>query len=111
MAEPVGMLRKASILRGTMANWPRVLADKAGVRSVLEYRTRSGTRILCRARSTDINEAVVVLAGIEYPARYLRLTDGAVVLDVGANIGAFSLFLDAVNARVRYRSFAFEPFP
>jgi FkbM family methyltransferase len=93
-----------------MANWPVVLPDKLGLVRTCRYRTRSGLAVSCRARSTDVNEAVVVLSGLEYPERFLHVDNGSVVVDLGANIGSFSLYVAALNRGVSFRGIAFEPF-
>jgi FkbM family methyltransferase len=102
--------RRFSYLRSTMANWPLVVPDKLGLLRTCRYRTRSGLTLSCRARSTDVNEAVVVLSGLEYPARFLHLDNGSVVVDLGANIGSFALYVAALNRGVSLRGVAFEPF-
>jgi FkbM family methyltransferase len=102
--------RRFSYLRSTMANWPLVVPDKLGLLRTCRYRTRSGVTVSCRARSSDVNEAVVVLSGLEYPARFLRLHNGSVVVDLGANIGSFALYVAELNRGVSLRGVAFEPF-
>jgi FkbM family methyltransferase len=94
-----------------MANWPLVAVDKLGLARLCRYRTRSSLQVWCRARSTDVNEAVSILSGYEYPPELVRLRDGAVVLDVGANIGSFALLVADVNREIPFRGVAFEPFP
>jgi FkbM family methyltransferase len=94
-----------------MANWPLVVPDKLGLVRTCRYRSRSGQTIECRPRSTDVNEAVVVLGGLEYPPEFLRLTDGQVVVDVGANIGSFAVLVDSLNSGIRYTGLAVEPMP
>jgi len=93
-----------------MANWQLVAPDKLGVLPTCRYRTRSGLTVACRGRSTDINEAVVVLSGLEYPERFLKLENGSVVVDLGANIGSFALYVAALNRGVDLHGVAFEPF-
>lgn len=93
-----------------MANWPLVVADKFGLLSTCCYRTRSGLTVWCRARSTDVNEAVAILSGFEYPTRFLRVSHGSVIFDLGANIGSFALLVAALNHGIDFRGIAFEPF-
>jgi FkbM family methyltransferase len=93
-----------------MTNWPLVVPDKLGFVRTCRYRARSGLTVCCRARSTDINEAVAILSGLEYPARFLGIEDGSVVVDIGANIGSFALQIDALNRGINFRGIAFEPF-
>ena len=65
---------------------------------------------LVPGRSTDVNEAVAVLSGFEYPPQLLQLNPGAVAFDLGANIGSFVLHLAALNRGVDFRGVAFEPY-
>lgn len=111
MASNLTLRRKVSALRSTITNWPLVVLDKLRVFPICTYHTRSGLTVRCRAGSTDINEAVVVLSGLEYPRNYVAVANGSVVFDIGAHIGSFCLYLSEVNRAVSYRCFAFEPFP
>jgi FkbM family methyltransferase len=103
------MWRRFWYLRSTIANWPLAVPDKLGLVRSCRYRTRSGLAVSCRGRSTDVNEAVVVLSGLEYPAPLVRLDAGSVVVDLGANIGSFALYVADVNRGVGFRGTAFEP--
>lgn len=102
-------LRKARLVYQTLSNWPLVAADKTGLLRAVDYRTRSGL-VRCRGRSPDVNEVVAVMSGYEY-AIAEPLPDAAVVFDVGANIGSFSLWLLATSGAVDLRVTAFEPYP
>jgi FkbM family methyltransferase len=111
LAEDLTTWRRFSYLRSTMANWPLVVPDKLGLVRACRYRTRSGLTVWCRARSTDVNQAVAILSGFEYPARFLRVGSGSVIVDLGANIGSFVLYVSALNRGIDFRGIAFEPFP
>lgn len=91
-------------------NWYMVLPDKLGFLSLINYETYNGLKFYCRSKSSDINEVVAVVSGVEYPEKYIRLKKNAVVFDLGANIGSFSLYLDYINKGIKYRGYAFEPF-
>jgi FkbM family methyltransferase len=107
----VGPVRKFHYLRSVMRNWPVAVIDKLGLCTTCTYRTRSGLTIICRTRTADVNEAVAVLSGLEYPPDRIFVEDGGVVLDVGAHIGAFCLLLSERNQMRSYRGYAFEPAP
>jgi FkbM family methyltransferase len=98
------------VLRGAIRNWPLAAVDRAGLRKHVRYRARRGTVIWCRARTSDLAEAALVLGGSEYPRELLTLPDQGTVVDLGANIGAFALLVHEVNRGVSYRGIAFEPF-
>jgi len=110
VASGINALDKALTLTRTISNWPLVALDKTGAVGTCRYRTRGGARFVCRSRSTDINEVVVVMSGREYPVEYLRLAPDAVVFDIGANIGSFAVLVESLNRDTPLRGYAFEPF-
>lgn len=93
MHKPKNAISKAVVLIKNLKNWPVLLKDKIVGGTNILYRFRSGEVIECRTKSTDINEAVVVLSGIEYSEQYCRLDTEIqpVIVDIGANIGSFSI--------------------
>jgi hypothetical protein len=99
---PLCLRGRVGLVRATLRNWPLVAFDRLGPRGVpLVYRTAAGQSVLCRSRSTDLFEAVSVISGWEYPAGELGLggPDPFVVVDLGAHIGTFLLYLQAVLER------------
>ena len=108
---PVNPLARARHLVATMENWPVAFVDRAGVRGTVQYKTRTGVEVRCRSRTSDGPEAVVVLGGLEYPTELLHVEDGATIVDVGANIGAFALLASLANPGVRFQGIALEPYP
>jgi len=113
MNKPKNIISKGAVLIANLRNWPVLLKDKiVGGTNVL-YRFRSGEVIECRTKSTDINEAVVVLSGIEYSEQYCRLDTEIqpVIVDIGANIGSFSIYAHRLNKHLNPIIYAFEPYP
>ncbi len=94
----------------TIENWPLVILDKLGLRPLCTYRTRSGHTFYCRSRSTDIHEVVVVWSGTEYPPEHLKLAEGSVVFDIGANVGSFAIYVSHLNPHISFSGYAFEPY-
>lgn len=113
MHKPKNALSKSMVLVKSLKNWPVLLKDKMLGGNNILYRFRSGEVIECRTKSTDINEAVVVLSGIEYAEQYCRLDTEIqpVIIDVGANIGSFSIYAHRVNKHLNPTIYAFEPHP
>lgn len=108
--------QKIRAVLSTITNWYMIPVDKIGIRDTILYRFRNGTTLKCRCRSTDINEAVVVQAGLEYPVEQCIFANGPssrplVLLDLGGNIGAFSVWIRALNPKCDLRLHIFEPHP
>lgn len=113
MNKPKNALSKGLVLIKNLKNWPVVLKDKIVGGNNILYEFRSGEVIECRTKSTDINEAIVVLSGIEYAKQYCRLNTETdpVIIDIGANIGSFSIYAYGLNQHLNPKIYAFEPHP
>lgn len=72
-----------------------LLLDKLGVLKVPKYTTKANIKFYTRGKTTDINDAVVVLSGNEYPKELLGLDEQnlPVVLDCGGHIGTFAMYV------------------
>jgi len=102
-------MQKVGVLLETLRNPLKLIIDRMALRDEVEYLTRTGIRFVARSRTTDVNEAVVVLSGREYPPELLDI-DAAVapvVLDCGGHIGSFSLYVK--NRIPTARVLVFEP--
>jgi FkbM family methyltransferase len=86
-------------------NWWAVPLPKIGISVVLEL--RNGLRYLVRAGTTDLSVVNEVSLSNEYLDFVGTLPEDADVMDVGANIGDFSMQL--ARACPRGRVFAVEP--
>lgn len=102
---------KAVVLLTTIKNPLNLIPDRLGLVNKLCYKTNSGLKVITRSKTNDINEAVVVLSGKEYPEKILGLSDikFPVVIDAGAHIGTFSLLCKLINPKTNI--FAIEPHP
>jgi FkbM family methyltransferase len=105
----VGFFGKLKAARTVLSNWPLLILDRAHIGQTHTYHCRTGHRVICRSRTTDINEVVAIMSGLEYPTRLLKLGPGAAVLDIGAHIGSFALLVDHLNPGTYYRGVAVEP--
>jgi FkbM family methyltransferase len=87
------------------ADWSRLLSDYAGVRSPApRYELRSGRIVETHAVDrADVATLFVIFGRLDYG----RVPDEAVVLDIGANIGAFAVYAAEQGAHV----YSFEPEP
>lgn len=112
--KPQSWVHKLVVFLGTVSNWYLLIQDKwLGSKGNLVYKFRNHIELECRTQSSDINEAVVVLSGVEYPHKLCRLSANGnkkVVFDVGANIGSFSLYIQSLNQHDNFEIFAFEPY-
>lgn len=109
--KPKTTLQKLFVVIKYIKNWHFLLKDKLFDGENIIYHFRNGTEIECRRKSTDVNESVVVLSGIEYPEELcvFEKNKQSSVFDVGANIGAFSVFLANINKHDNFKVYAFEP--
>ena len=100
-----GRVGKLVRLVRTFRNWPRVLVDHLQL-SRRDYvcRLHDGTEFEVRGGTDDRHVLFEVFVQSIYP---VRIAPGAVVLDIGANVGAFAVLAARAGARV----YAFEPFP
>jgi FkbM family methyltransferase len=105
----VKWFEKLKAARTVLSNWPLLILDRARIGQTHTYHCRTGHRVICRSHTTDINEVVAIMSGLEYPTRLLKLDPGATVLDIGAHIGSFALLVDHLNPRTYYRGVAVEP--
>jgi FkbM family methyltransferase len=84
-------------------NWPAFMFNYAlGLKAKSRYRFRNDA---CLAISRGIDHASIV--EIFLNEEYGRVNDGAVIIDVGANIGVFTVF--AMTTARDVRVFAYEP--
>ena len=98
--------RYAIALPFTYRNWWAVPLPKLGKSVVLEL--RDGTKYLVRAGTTDlaaVNEAAILNPYLRSP--YIVLPEDATVIDIGANIGDFTM--QVARRCPRGRIFAVEP--
>lgn len=109
MGNNPGILKKIQLTTKVLKNWPLVLFDKSGLKKSIRYITRSGIQFFARGQSTDVNTAVAVFSGLEYPAEFLKVKPGDTVLDLGANIGAFPLYLNSLYPKIEFHGYAIEP--
>ena len=103
----IDVLRRARIAGNAfwdIANWREILPRAAAGESVTEIRLRSGPVIA----ATPENALWPHFSGIWYHRSYTKhcpIPRGSVVVDVGANVGVFSLFA----ARTARAVYALEP--
>ena len=100
-----GRLAAPVRIRRAFRNWPRVLTDHLGLaRGRYVTRLRDGTTFETRAGTDDRHVLYEIFVQGIYDA---DLGDGDIVVDIGANIGGFTVLAARRGARV----VAFEPFP
>lgn len=110
--KPKRAFQKLKVVQNNIKNWHIIFLDKLFATSNIFYHFKNGVVVECRPKSTDINEAVVVLSGIEYPEELCCFDkDNAVVVDIGANIGTFSLYINHLNPKRNINIFAIEASP
>lgn len=110
-------LEKFGVALSILKNPWMLLLDKLGLVKDPIYKSKTGMSFQTRGKTTDINDAVVVLSGKEYPEELVGLStvdsEGvnthAVVLDCGGHIGSFTMYVKSQwpNARI----WTMEPVP
>lgn len=113
-------LEKFKVALGVLANPWMLFFDKARFVKKPRYKTkpdsqRGSVMLFTRGGTTDVNDAVVVLSGKEYPPELIGLgssfqkNDSPVILDCGGHIGSFTLLVKSLvpNAQIT----AMEPVP
>jgi FkbM family methyltransferase len=98
-------LRYLPVAMRTVRNWPRFMWNYAlGFRHDGEYRFRNGGRLRI-GRAIDH----VPVLEIFFEKDYGVMPDGSVIIDLGANIGVFSVYASSSARGVTV--YAYEPFP
>ncbi len=62
-----------------------------------KVRLKNGLNFYCRNKTADIKEIVTTILMKQYSLDHLKITKGGVVLDLGAHIGSFSIYLHLVR--------------
>lgn len=112
--------QKLVVALGILRNPWMLLLDKLGLIKKPLYHSRTGMQFNTRGQTTDINDAVVVLSGKEYPPELLGLTNttpsGGVggsmaptVLDCGGHIGSFTMYVKSLYPTAKI--LVMEPVP
>lgn len=89
------ILYKLMIACAVFKNWPMVFLDRLGLVKEIAYQTRLGPVMHCRGGETDSGTVAVIFSGREYPLEVIRFDqfrNHAVIWDLGANIGTFSVW-------------------
>lgn len=105
----LSFLAKARIAFSILSNPILFVLDKLGFIKSPLYHTKNGMVVVTRPKTSDINDAIVVLSGNEYPETLLGITgkENPVVLDCGGHIGSFSLWAKHLNSSSKV--FVMEP--
>lgn len=90
-------------------NIPLFILDLGGLvkHGELTYELWNGLKFVVRPSSTDAAEVVVINSDYEYPKKYFPKKSNSVILDIGANIGAFSLYINTIVPNLKI--YAIEP--
>lgn len=94
----------------SIVNFHTVILDKTKIlHGEVVYKIRNKkTQFISRAGTNDVVEISLVLSNYEYNLKLIQLSSNPVIVDLGAHIGSFSLFLDSV-LRGNCRIYAVEP--
>jgi FkbM family methyltransferase len=92
----------------TFGNWYDIYGTRYGLlHDEFILKTRTGEKILVRPWAEDVRIVKSIFAKKNYVNEFVSIMPNALVVDVGANIGAFTIFA----AQWAKKVFAFEPEP
>ena len=92
----------------TFRNWYDIYRTRHGLlHDEFICKTRTGAKILVRPWADDVRIVKSVFAKKNYVNEFVSIMPNSIVVDVGANIGAFTIFA----AQMAEKVFAFEPEP
>lgn len=92
----------------TFQNFHTYILDYLGLyKKKYELRFRNGLRIFLRGKTNDKSMAREIFLTQDYIKNKIRIKDGDIVFDIGANIGFFSLF--SASAFPKCTVYSFEP--
>ncbi len=94
----------------TIENWPLWLKFRFGLSKNKEeiFNFRNGLKVLAADKGKELFPFKEIFAKREH-SRQPRILDNYIVIDIGANIGAFSLF--AATSAKNVKVYAYEPNP
>ncbi len=75
----------------------------------LIYRTRNGLKVAARAGTADKSEVILIFSDREYPKKYFPQKDNPIIIDIGAHIGCFSLYIGKELKKNNPRIYSIEP--
>lgn len=106
---PVSKLRALVKMISLFENWPIYLADYFGLvrKKYFIYKLKNGVRYRVRANTFDRIAVTETWVYRCYNPKGFEIRKNDVVFDIGAHIGAFSIFAAKSKANV----YAFEPVP
>jgi hypothetical protein len=67
-----------------------------GKNRCIKYDTKTDASFYVRAGTSDINEIIIIHSDSEYPKRYFPSKKNPTILDIGALIGGFSIYIDNI---------------
>lgn len=76
----------------------------------IKYHLTPGSTMLARAGTTDSAELIIINSDLEYPKKYFIYDrNHCVIFDIGANIGAFSIYYNSQVNNQTHKIYAIEP--
>jgi len=73
------------------------------------YNLRNGLKFISRTRTTDSAEIIIINSDFEYPKKYYPKNKNPIILDIGANIGSFCIFVNKCLAEQNPQIYSLEP--
>jgi FkbM family methyltransferase len=102
------MLNKCLEIIRRYKNWPEIIIGKYRKKAVTEVLLRNGTKLNSPDNGDLLHLIDEIFCKQVYLGGYLSISENDIVLDIGANIGVFSIF---AARQTNNRVYSFEPFP
>lgn len=79
------------------------------IRNDITYKLRNNTKLIARGNSTDASEIIIINSDLEYPKKYFPYNYNPIIIDAGANIGAFSVYIIKELIKNKPMVYSIEP--
>jgi len=105
----LSILQNIPLIKACFYNWPIFILDcfKLTKPGSIIYYARNGMKYKVRARTIDVGVLYEVLVSKCYLKSFSPIHKGDIVIDIGAHIGSFSLFISSFSKDIQI--YAIEP--
>jgi len=75
------------------------------------FNFKNDTKLYIRSHSTNLAESIIINGNLEYPLNFINTRNDMTIIDIGSNIGTYSIYLSKYLSRfnIDYKIYAIEP--